>query len=56
LDVQELYEGNVIVGDLVLKDKAIDFNISAAYSEPLGSIYMEMNDSKFDKRISKYIF
>jgi hypothetical protein len=55
LDVQELYEGNVIVGDLVLKDKAIDFNISAAYSEPLGSIYMEMNDSKFDKRISKYI-
>jgi hypothetical protein len=55
LDIQELYEGNVIVGDLVLKDKAIDFNISAAYSEPLGSIYMEMNDSKFDKRISKYI-
>lgn len=55
LDIQELYEGNVIVGDLILNDKAIDFNISAAYSEPLGSIYMEMNDSKFDKRISKYI-
>lgn len=55
LDIQELYEGNVITGDLVLKDKSIDFNISAAYSEPLGSIYMEMNDSKFDKRISNYI-
>ena len=55
LDIQELYEGNVITGDLVLKDNVIDFNISAAYSEPLGSIYLEMNDSKFDKHIAKYI-
>ena len=55
LDIQELYQGNIITGDLVLGAQSIDFNITASYSEPLGSIYMEMNDAKFDKRIAKYI-
>lgn len=55
LDIQELYEGNVIYGDLVLNDNAINFNLTATYSEPLGSIYLEMNDSKLDKRIGKFI-
>lgn len=54
-DIQELYEGNVIIGDLFLKDKAIQFNITTKYGEKLGSIYQEMNDSKFDKNITKYI-
>ena len=55
LDIQELYQGNIITGDLVLGAQSIDFNITASYSEPLGSIYLEMNDAKFDKRIAKYI-
>ncbi len=55
LDIQELYEGNVITGDLVLNEQSIDFNLTASYSEPLGSIYMEMNDAKFDKKIGRYI-
>jgi hypothetical protein len=55
LDIQELYQGNIITGDLVLGAQSIDFNITASYSEPLGSIYLEMNDAKFDKHIAKYI-
>ena len=54
-DIQEIYEGNVIVGDLILKDHNIEFQITAKYGEKLGSIYQEMNDSKFDKNITKYI-
>lgn len=55
LDIQELYQGNIITGDLVLGTQSIDFKINAAYSEPLGSIYLEMNNAKFDKRVAKYI-
>ncbi len=55
LDIQELYQGNIITGDLVLGTQSIDFKITAAYSEPLGSIYLEMNNAKFDKRVAKYI-
>lgn len=54
-DIQEIYEGNIIVGDLILKDHNIEFQITAKYGEKLGSIYQEMNDSKFDKNITKYI-
>jgi hypothetical protein len=55
LNIQELYEGNIITGDLLLRDQEIDFNITAKYSEPLGSIYTEMNQIKFDNRICRYI-
>ncbi|MBM3165287.1 MAG: hypothetical protein FJZ80_07495 [Bacteroidetes bacterium] len=55
LDVQELYEGNIITGDLILKESAIQFDLKAAYSEPLGSIYSEMNRAKFDKNIAPFI-
>lgn len=54
-DIQELYEGNVIIGDLILEDHNIEFQITAKYGDKLGSIYQEMNDSKFDKNITKYI-
>jgi hypothetical protein len=54
-DIQELYTGNVILGDMFLKDNAVEFAIDARYGEQLGSIYQEMNDSRFDKNILKYI-
>ena len=54
-DIKELYTGNIILGDLILKDKSIDFLVEARYGEKLGSVYQEMNDSKFDKNIAKYI-
>lgn len=55
LDVQELYEGNIITGDLTLKTSSIQFDLTAKYGSALGSIYTEMNDAKFDKNILKYI-
>lgn len=54
-DIQEIYKDNLIVGDLFIKDQNIEFKISAQYGAKLGSIYEEMNDSKFDKSIIKYI-
>jgi hypothetical protein len=54
-DIQELYAGNVILGDIFLKDHAVQFDITAEYGVGLGAIYKEMNDSKFDKNILKYI-
>ena len=54
-DIKELYTGNVILGDLILNDKSLEFLVEARYGEKLGSIYQEMNDSKFDNNITKYI-
>jgi len=54
-DIREIYTGNVILGDLFLKDKTIEFHVEARYGGQLGSIYQRMNDSKFDKNILKYI-
>jgi len=54
-DVQELYAGNVILGDIYLKEHAVEFDITAEYGKGLGEIYKEMNDSKFDRNILKYI-
>ncbi|MBU2019979.1 MAG: hypothetical protein KJ941_10070 [Bacteroidetes bacterium] len=54
-DLKELYKGNKIVGDLYLKDDAISAEITAKYGQALGKVYQKMNDSKFDKTITKYI-
>jgi hypothetical protein len=54
-DVKELYTGNVILGDLFLKDNAVEFKVEARYGQELGSIYEKMNNSKFDKDVLKYI-
>lgn len=54
-DIRELYSGNVILGDLFLKDDAVEFHVEAQYGEDLGSIYQRMNQTKFDKNILKYI-
>ncbi|NBU48165.1 MAG: hypothetical protein EBS34_12160, partial [Flavobacteriales bacterium] len=55
LDVQDLYEDNIITGDLVLEESSIKFKLKTSYSAPLGAIYSEMNDAKFDNSIAKYI-
>jgi hypothetical protein len=54
-DIQELYTGNVILGDMFLKNNEVEFVLDARYGEKLGSIYKEMNDSRFDKNVLKYI-
>jgi hypothetical protein len=54
-DIKELYTGNVILGDLFLKESSVEFHIEARYGEALGTIYQKMNDSKFDKNTLKYI-
>lgn len=54
-DFKEIFDGNVITGDLILRDNAIDIDITAKYGQKLGEIYMEMEDSKFDPNILKYI-
>ena len=54
-DLQELYAGNVILGDLYLRDNQVDFEVEALYGPALGSIYSQMNDANFDKNVLKYI-
>lgn len=54
-DLRELYNGNVMLGDLMLHENSVEFKMEARYGEKLGSIYEKMNDSKFDKNVLKYI-
>lgn len=54
-DMQELYTGNVMLGDIVLNQSSIDIKVEANYGEALGSIYQELNSAKFDKSVLKYI-
>jgi hypothetical protein len=54
-DLQELYAGNVILGDLFLRDNQVDFEVEALYGPSLGSIYAQMNDANFDKNVLTYI-
>ena len=54
-DIREIYDGNIILGDMTLLENSIEFDITALYGEKLGSIYKEMTDSKFDKRVLSYI-
>ena len=53
--IQELYTGNVMMGDLVINENSIDIDFEANYGEKLGSIYKELSDAKFDKKILNYI-
>lgn len=54
-ELSDLYTGNVIIGDIFLNEKNIEFKFVANYGEKLGSVYQKLNDSKFDKNILKYI-
>lgn len=54
-DLNELYTGNVLLGDISLNEKSVDLKIEANYGEGLGSIYQELNSAKFDKNVLKYI-
>lgn len=54
-DLNNLYQGNVMLGDVMLNSGSIDLTLNAQYGEALGAIYSELNDSKFDKNVLKYI-
>lgn len=54
-ELGELYESNVIIGDIQIKDNTVEFLVTSKYNEKLGSIYEEMNSAKFDKNVLKYI-
>lgn len=54
-DLDELYTGNVMLGDIYLREKTIDIELDALYGSALGEIYQELNNSKFDKAILNYI-
>lgn len=54
-EVNELYTGNVMLGDFVINANSIELKLESNYGPELGSIYQKLNDSKFDKSILKYI-
>ncbi len=54
-DIKNLYSGNVVVGDIYLKDNAIEFKLQANYGKELGKIYEKLNSTKFDKSVLRYI-
>ncbi|MDG2152746.1 MAG: hypothetical protein P8K10_02305 [Crocinitomicaceae bacterium] len=54
-DLKELYQENVMLGDLRIDSNEIDFTVNANYGEELGSIYSEMNNNKINKKLLKYI-
>jgi hypothetical protein len=54
-DMKELYTGNVMLGDIVLNQASIDVKVEARYGDALGEIYQDLNNSKFDNAVLKYI-
>lgn len=54
-NLEELYDGNVFLGDLILGDQSVEMHVDTKYGDKLGSIYQEMTDAKFDKNVLKYI-
>lgn len=54
-DLNTLYTGNVITGDIYLNDGNIDLQVKAQYGDQLGTIYYNLNNAKLDKNIFKYI-
>jgi len=54
-DIQELYKGNILRGDLIINEHSIDLLLDTEYGKDLGSIYSKLMDSKFDKNVGKYI-
>lgn len=54
-NMEQLYDGNIILGDLSIQDNSIALDLTMNYSDDLGSIYTEMTDTKFDKNVLKYI-
>lgn len=54
-DIEQLYTGNVMLGDILLNDNNVQLKMDANYGPQLGSIYEELNDSKFDKNVLNYI-
>lgn len=54
-DIAQLYTGNVMLGDILLNENNVQLKMDANYGPQLGSIYQELNDSKFDKNVLNYI-
>ena len=54
-DLKELYQENVMLGDLRIDSNEINFTVNANYGDALGSIYSEMNNNKINKKFLKYI-
>lgn len=54
-DLKELYSGNIMLGDLFIKDDAIEMKLETRYGSKLGSIYQKLADAKMDKNVFKYV-
>lgn len=54
-DVEALYKGSVLLGDLVLKDNEVELLLKVKYNDQLGSIYQSLADARFDKNVLNYI-
>jgi hypothetical protein len=54
-NVDKIYEGNIILGDLNIRDNSIELALDVSYGPELGDIYSEMTNTKFDKNVLKYI-
>jgi len=54
-DLKELYQENIILGDLTIDSNEINFDVNANYGQELGMIYSEMNNNKINKDFLKFI-
>jgi hypothetical protein len=54
-NIEALYTGNILLGDLVINDNSVEMQFNAQYGERMGSIYEKLSGAKFDKNILKYI-
>ena len=54
-DLNNLYQGNVMLGDIYLRESSVDMNLVAYYGDALGTIYNELNNAGFDKHVLDYI-
>lgn len=53
--IEDLYTGNMMMGEIHINDNSIELALDAKYGEKLGTIYKELTNTKFDKKVLKYI-
>jgi hypothetical protein len=53
--LDDLYRGNIVVGDLIINDNSIDLKMRTNYGDQLGKIYQELTNAPFDANVLKYI-
>lgn len=53
--IEDIYNGNILSGNIFIDDHTIQLDLKAQYGEELGAIYENLGSAKFNKKLLPYI-